>query len=316
MKLLELDACPACGASQAGGSFDAGGGNLLRRCFQCETVYALEYADPFSEVYVDGYMFGEVGKFGLDVRDPLFQRYLLEVAHRRFGMIEKATGLRAATLLDVGSGTGEVLLAARERGWRGQGVEPERTGAAMAIDRGLEITVSLLEESGLPERSYDVVTAFHVLEHVPDSRSFLQTMARWAKPGGFVVVEVPNWASVQRRRFPEAWAGLRPREHLVHFTTATLPRAFRASGLEPVTVRSPLYLSRLQTLEQALWDLGRPHGRFRQMLEPLTTADVIDGEPVRRPTRTGWAVLRTTEAIQDRAGAGAVAFCVGRVPGR
>lgn len=311
MKILELEACPACGAS-GGRRFDVGAGNVLRRCEQCGTVSALDYADP-ADVYVDGYMFGEAGDFGLDVRDPQFQRYLIRVAHRRIGTIEKATGLRSASLLDVGSGTGEVLLAARDRGWRAQGVEPERTAAAMARDRGLDVTVSQLEESGLPERSFDVASAFHVLEHMPDSRRFLRTMARWVRPGGFLAIEVPNWASVQRRRLREQWSGLRPREHLVHFTPETLPRTFRAAGIEPLVVRSPAYVGPPQNLDHALWDLARPYGRFRRLVEPLSRPEVLDGETARHPTRAGWAALRLIEAIYDRAGVGTVVVCVGRV---
>src|SRR5258708_7973847 len=121
MRIHELPDCPACGGSKLV-SFDLGGDSFPRRCESCATVSADRYADP-DEVYVDGYMFGEAGPFGLDVRHPLFQEYLARVAGQRMRMIERATGLQNASLLDVGSGTGEVLVAARERGWRGRGVE-------------------------------------------------------------------------------------------------------------------------------------------------------------------------------------------------
>ncbi len=313
MRVLELDWCPACGAS-GGLTFEIGGGHFLKRCPACGTVSALDYADP-AEVYVDGYMFGEAGDFGLDVRHPLFQRYLIRVAQRRMGMIEAATGLRRAALLDVGSGTGEVLLAARARGWRGQGVEPEKTAAEMARSRGLDVSISQLEESGLPAGSFDVVSAFHVLEHMADSRAFLASMARWARPGGHVAVEVPNWASVQRRRLREQWTGLRPREHLAHFTPKTLRGAFEAAGIELVALRSPAYVGPPQDLAQALWDLARPYGRFRRLVLPLTRAGQIDGRPTRYPTRAGWALLRLVESVHDRAGVGTVVVGVGRVRG-
>jgi SAM-dependent methyltransferase len=308
LRILELPTCPACG-SPSRRDFDLGHGNHLRRCEECDTVSAGQYAAP-EEIYVDGYMFGAAGPFGLDVRDPGFQRYLIRVAHRRLALIERATRQRGGALLDVGSGTGEVLLAARDRGWRSQGVEPERTAAAMAQGRGLPVSVSTLTDSGLPERSFDVVSAFHVLEHVPDSRAFLGTMARWARPGGFVAIEVPNFASVQRRRLREQWSGLRPREHLVHFTPVTLARTFRAAGLEPVKVGSPAYVGPPQTLDQALWDLVRPDGRLRRLLRPLCRTQ-RSGEIV--PTRAAWGLLRLVEAAYDAAGAGAVVVCIGRV---
>lgn len=314
MKTLELTNCPACGSRTFRG-FDLGGGNLLRRCAFCHTVSAAEYADP-AEVYVDGYMFGDAGQFGLDVRPEPFQRYLMRVANRRVNMIERATRLAAGRWLDVGSGTGEVLLAAGSRGWQPTGVEPERTAAEMARARGLEVHIAHLEEAGLPEQSFDVVSAFHVLEHLPDSRSFLRGLARWCRSGGFVAVEVPNWRSVQRRRLRERWSGLRPHEHLVHFSPDTLAGAFRAAGIEPVLVRSPSYLGPPQNLDQAFWDLTRYRGRLHRILglPGFSRPDTVDGEPVRLPTRAGWTVLGLAESLYDRAGVGSVVVCVGRAP--
>jgi SAM-dependent methyltransferase len=182
----------------------------------------------------------------------------------------------------------------------------------MARDRGLEVTVATLERSGLPERSYDVVSAFHVLEHLPESRPFLRSLARWARPGGAVVVEVPNWHGVARRRLGPDWYHLRPGEHLVHFTPETLRGAMRASGIMPVALRTPAYVGPPQTLDHALTDLVR-HGRYRCLVQPLSRMRSVDGAQARFPTRAGWAVLHATEAVYDRAGVGTVVFCVGTV---
>lgn len=312
MKVHSLPACPTCHGHEFR-SFDLGGGNFLRRCDRCDTVSASEYADP-AEIYVDGYMFGEVEDFGLDVRDPEFQRYLARVANRRMDFIEKASGVTGGSLLDVGSGTGEVLMAARDRGWTVQGAEPERTAAEMAQDRNLPVEIALLEDSGLPEQHYDVVSAFHVLEHVPDSVSFLRTLKRWTRPGGFVTIEVPNFNSVQRRRLAQDWPGLRTLEHIVHHTPQTLQRAFREAGMTPALVRSPAYVGPPQSLDHALTDLVRHGRKFRALIDPLTRVEHVDGQDVRYPTRAGWSVLHAMEAVYDRAGVGAVVFCVGRVP--
>jgi SAM-dependent methyltransferase len=206
---------------------------------------------------------------------------------------------------------GEVLLAARHRGWQVAGVEPQRTAAQMSRDRGLDVATSELEDSGLPPHSYDVVCAFHVLEHLPESRSFLRRLAQWARPGGWVVVEVPNWRSVQRRRLGAQWPNLRPGEHLVHFTPRTLADVFRGAGITPTATRTPAYLGPPQTLEHALRDLVRQHGRLERLARRLSRPHP-DGAP--RPSRTGWALLRAVEALYDVAGVGAVVFCVGRVP--
>ena len=307
MKTHQLPTCPACGSNDCR-TFDLGEGKLLKKCQRCETVSALEYAAP-EEIYTDGYFFGESEwGVGFDVRHPVFQEFLAGVANRRFDLIEGVTG-GPGSILDVGSGTGEVLLAGQKRGWSVQGVEPEQSGAQVALDRGVPVEVAMLEESGLPERSWDVVSAFHVLEHMTDSRSFIRMLARWAKPGGHVVIEVPNFGSVQRRRTRHGWVDLRPLQHIVHYTPATLERTLLAGGVEPELVRTPVYLGPPQDLDQAIGDLARGP-RFRRLLEPLASKP-NGGGPV--PNRAGWAILRTLEALYDRAGVGTVVFSISRV---
>jgi SAM-dependent methyltransferase len=311
MSTIELAACPACGTPSSR-TFELGPGARLRHCERCGTVSAPEYVDP-AEVYVDGYMMGGAGRFGIDVTPPAFQAYLERVAQRRLSLVERACGTRDGSLLDVGCGSGELLRAAHERGWTVQGVEPESSGAQRARQRGLAVVETLLEDSGLPERSYDVVSAFHVLEHQPDSRAFVSLLARWVRPGGHVVVEVPNWHSLQRRRLRERWPALRPGEHLVHFTPQTLRATLSASGIVPVTVRSPVYVGAPQHLEQALWDLARPHGRLARLGRGLSRPRGPAGS-MYEPTRPGWWLLRLVEAVHDAAGIGTVVLAVGRVP--
>lgn len=311
MKTHALPTCPACGSGDCL-TFDLGAGNRLKKCQACATVSALEYADP-DEIYTDGYFFGE-SRWGLgfDVREPVFQQYLARVATRRLELIETVTG-GPGTFLDVGSGMGEVLLAARDHGWEVQGVEPEQTGAEVARGRGLPVAVAVLEESGVPERSWDVVSAFHVLEHIPDSSSFLRMLAGWARPGGHVVIEVPNFGSVQRRRKREQWGDLRPLQHVVHFTPATLKRTLSASGLEPMLIRTPSYVGPPQNLAHAVGDLAGGD-RLRRLMAPLAPKRRMNGDQARVPGMAGWTALRAIESLHDRAGVGTVVFAVGRVP--
>ncbi len=313
MEVTEITTCPLCGSEDLS-SFDVGAGNILQRCGSCEAVSAPEYGDP-AEIYVDGYMFGETD-FGLDVRDSAFQEYLMQAAGQRFEIIERHAG-GPGSLLDVGSGTGEVLATGRDRGWRVQGVEPERTAAEMARERGVNVVGSMLEQSGLPEAAWDVVSAFHVLEHIPDPIEFLRTLSRWARPGGHIVIEVPNFASRERRMRHEGWMGLRPLEHINHFTPATLGAAFQRANLEPVAVKSPTYVGPPQSLEQAIWDLVRGP-RAKRVLKPLSRRRQSDcqSEEEHEPGRLGWPALRAIAAVHDRRGLGAVVVGVARVPAR
>ena len=294
--MIALSRCPVC-AGERTEPEQLG----LVRCPDCGTVRAREYADP-EAVFVDGYFTGGAGPFGIDISHPRFRAYVLEVGHQRMETIERFAPARGGSLLDVGCGTGELVRAASERGWQATGVEPMPEAAAGAREIwDVDVRTAMLEDSGLPERSFDVVCAFHVLEHVPDSPAFLSLLARWARPGGLVVAESPNWDSERRRASGTAWIHLRPGEHLVHFTPATMSEAARRAGLEPLATFTPAQLSREHTLQEALGNLGRPQWERRLR---------------RLPRRARWWALDRADRRFDRRGVGPVVQLITRTGGR
>jgi SAM-dependent methyltransferase len=286
---IALDRCPAC--QGVGGKDFALGDAELRRCAGCGTVYSLRYADP-DAVYVDGYYRAEMG-FGIDISHPRFQAYLREVSEQRAALLERTVG-RPGSVLDVGCGTGDFLSALHQRGWRVAGVDPIQEATELARERGLDVRTATLEDSGIPTGACDVVSAIHVLEHVPDALGFLQTLARWARPGGHVVVESPNWASRLRRERGTRWADLRPLEHLVHWTPDTLGATLRRAGLEPIAVRTLTWRSALHTPLEAAADIARP---------PLA----------RLPAPLSLRAASLARRLDERRGRGMVVWTVGRV---
>src|SRR5206468_10206546 len=136
-----------------------------------------------------------------------------------------------------------------------------------------------------------VVCAFHVLEHMPDTRAFLSELARFTRPGGLVVVETPNYASRLRRVRGERWLHLRPLEHLVHFTPQTIRAAFARAGLEPVRVTTPTWIVREHTRDELAAELALPRALG------------------------AWPVARGVEWLYRRRGAGAVVLAAGRAGG-
>jgi SAM-dependent methyltransferase len=285
---IALEHCPACRAP-GGRDFTLGDAEL-RRCRGCGTVYAQTYGDP-GAIYVDGYYAGET-QFGIDITHPRFRAYLREVNVQRAVLLERMVG-SVGRVLDVGCGTGDLLIALRERGWRVSGVDPIPDAAEGARERGLDVRTGTLEECGIPAGAWDVVTAVHVLEHIPDALDFLRTLARWARTGGHVVVESPNWASRLRRRRGPRWTDLRPLEHVVHWTPDTLGATLRRAGLEPVAVRTLTWSSGLHTPLEAAADIARP--RLARLPAPLSlrAASVIrrlDGQ--RGRGMVVWAVGR------------------------
>lgn len=304
MRTLDVTSCPGCGAT--GSAPVQVGDHELRRCDTCSLVHAATYGDP-TEIYVDGYLKGETD-FGLDIFHPLFQEFLAYAGHRRVDVVNRFVP-GPGTWLDVGCGSGELLAVAGERGWHAVGVEPVSESATIARGRGLDVRDVMLQDSDLPEDEWDVVSAYHVLEHMSDGKAFLELLRRWARPGGLVVVEVPNWGSFDREKHGGGWPGLRPLEHIGHYDRASLEHALRGAGLEPIAVRSMGFLWEKQTLEQQLTDLARR--RWRSVLGPLSRRGP-DGQ--RYPGPLVRRALLGTQHAYDRVGKGQVLVGVASVP--
>jgi 2-polyprenyl-3-methyl-5-hydroxy-6-metoxy-1,4-benzoquinol methylase len=311
LSTLPLTACPAC-HSQAFRTILIGS-HSLKKCRSCGLKYAPAYADP-DQIYVDGYFSGEVGNFGLDTRHPEWDAFLDRVAQCRMDILERV--VRApGRILDVGCGPGHTLVEAKRRGWDPVGVDLVPDAVQVAVERyGLDVRCGMLEESGLPERSFDVVSATHVLEHQQDAAGFLTSIARWVKPGGYLFVEVPNWSSVDRMGNGDKWFGLRPLEHLGHYSPRTLAKTMERIGFEPIAVRTPCYQFRGQSLGQALHDFGLERLAPYLVRDILTVAGTQRHEPVRLPNAVMRRVLRGMEDVVVAAKAGVVIVMTARVP--
>jgi SAM-dependent methyltransferase len=235
--VISVAACPVCGSERAR-DFTIGEVSM-RRCRGCALVYAAHVASP-STIYRDDYLTGD-SACGPDTTDAIVIAIAHAAAQRRFEIIERIKG--TGTVLDVGCGSGEALEVAGQRGWIGVGVEPVEASAERARSRGLTVRTGTLSDANLPLRSFDLVAAWHVLEHILDPVAFLSELARYARPGGLVAVEVPNWRHRSRRVRGRDWDQLCPLEHLSHFTPRTLRRTMRRAGLRPhvhtVTVVRP-----------------------------------------------------------------------------
>ena len=302
MRTLALSACPVCREERS--EVERLGQQVLSRCVTCGTVYAPEYADP-DEVYVDGY-FEATTSFGVDISHPAFRHYI-DVCNRTrmalLGQVVRPPG----SLLDVGCGIGLLLDAASAAGWAVTGVEPVVDSARQAAARGHDVRATTLEESGLPEEAYDVVVLSHVAEHMPRATDFLATVGRWLRPGGHLLVEVPNYASLARRRQQESWVHYRPLEHLVYFTPTTLRRALEGAGFAVRSLSTPSHLNADQPARQMLTDLGLPRrGPWSRAARPQR----IGGVEVPSATPGTWRALHTADRLLTRAGLGSVVLAV------
>ena len=141
---------------------------------------------------------------------------------------------RPGRLLDIGCGRGDFILYCRQHGWLVAGIE-QRQSPVMALKRSLDLEVYEPEQlAALPSESFDVVTIWHVLEHLSDPGEALAQVCRILKPTGAVLIEVPNFGGWQSRVGGPAWFHLDVPRHLTHFERPTLARLLADRGLQPV----------------------------------------------------------------------------------
>lgn len=153
-------------------------------------------------------------------------------AKRHFGIVKKF--INSGTILDIGCASGLLLKLASDDGWQVYGVEPSEhlyQHARKLLNGRGEILCSTLQDAALPQRFFDAVTFWDVLEHVPDPNSFIQHCASLLKPGGHLFLNVPDIESLPARVLRSRWPLLLP-EHLNYFTKRSLQRCVGQAHLQ------------------------------------------------------------------------------------
>ncbi|NJM05091.1 class I SAM-dependent methyltransferase [Candidatus Gracilibacteria bacterium] len=157
----------------------------------------------------------------------------------RCGTIHRATGHTPGRILDVGCATGIFLDGMRRLGWQVQGIEPTHSAAQYARTRfALDVFEGRLEDAQLPSGSFDAITLWDVLEHVHEPRPILAELARLLRPGGLLVLSLPNPDSLEAAFFGPHWLGWDLPRHLNLFRPLQLRHHLAQHGMPVAKIRS------------------------------------------------------------------------------
>jgi 2-polyprenyl-3-methyl-5-hydroxy-6-metoxy-1,4-benzoquinol methylase len=207
--------CPLCETGSFERTTSGRSAHDLWSCRNCSLEFFYPLAQASAEWYAEGYRYRS-----------LFESKELRWNHHRF-LKHPASG---RSLLDVGCGTGSLLLAAREHGYTVAGLDFDREAVETARVRlGIDDVHSLSAaqfRQAYPDRRFDVVTAFEVIEHVESPADLMRECSQLLKPGGELVISTPyrdRWPNVH-----EAWDY--PPHHLTRWDKAALAFAINLAG--------------------------------------------------------------------------------------
>lgn len=136
-------------------------------------------------------------------------------------------------LLDIGAGTGDFLTVAKKDGWQTVGIEPSAKAKEIALKKGVNFAQDL---ASLQSNSFDIITMWHVLEHVPNLEEYISELKRLIKPSGTIIIAVPNFKSYDAKYYGEFWAAFDVPRHLWHFSKTAIQKLFAKENMKLVEV--------------------------------------------------------------------------------
>jgi 2-polyprenyl-3-methyl-5-hydroxy-6-metoxy-1,4-benzoquinol methylase len=166
--------------------------------------------------------------------NKIYQRVRTYTLKQKVKLISKHSS--GKNHLDIGAGTGHFINATTLSGFNSIGLEPDEDARKLATDTH-KVNIQPLENLyKLDDNSIDVITMWHVLEHVYDLQKDLKQIQKVLKEDGVMVVAVPNMNSYDAKHYKEYWAAYDLPIHLYHFTPNDINRLFENVNMEVVEI--------------------------------------------------------------------------------
>ena len=220
--------CENCGNSDLV-RFEVPGQTVLWQCPDCELYQ--QGTPPCEEAYEQDYH--------EDYRQALTRK--IRTAHVRLCRVSAFLSTSKPSMLDIGCSVGATVAAAKRRGWNAQGVDVSRTAVEFCRREGLNCKQYDGHTLPFEDKSFDVLTSWHVIEHVTSVSETLDEWFRVLKPGGVMILETPDancWkARLMGPRYRKFW----PAEHLYTFKPENLAPFVVRAGFE--LLPAPLIVS-------------------------------------------------------------------------
>ena len=197
-------------------------GHNIYQCSLCGLAFTYPQPLAIEEQYDSAY-------FDLYRRRREFRLKRGEARLKRVELIKEP-----GRLLDIGCSLGYFVEAANSRDWNASGIEISPYAAKEARDLGLDVRTGVLEEDSYEDKSFDCVTMWDVLEHVPDPTKHMLNVHRILADRGIVIIGTPNLGHRLFRAKRENWRHLKPAEHIFYFQQSSISLLLKKTGFDLV----------------------------------------------------------------------------------
>jgi 2-polyprenyl-3-methyl-5-hydroxy-6-metoxy-1,4-benzoquinol methylase len=232
------------------------GNDRIVQCNECSLKYVTPQLD--SKDLITAYSKGSDEQFVSQNKWRMitFKKCLNEV--------EKATKGEKGKILDIGTAGGAFLKVAKDSGWDAYGIEPNKWLCNWCNENyGIKIQNGTLESTNYKPKTFDVITLWDVLEHVPDPTDTLKRCKELLKDDGIIVVNYPDIGSLPAKLMGSKWVFLLS-VHLWYFTPKTMKKMFIKNGFEPIkfknhwqTLSLGYLIYRMEAYSKSLSNLGK-----------------------------------------------------------
>ena len=260
--------CPLCGFEKTVLLYKKETFDILR-CPRCGFVFNARWAELSDEVRAVPLADSRVAQIAATFdreKEVYFERFRKELA--RIDSLKDR-----GKILDIGCAYGYFLVLAKKDGWEAHGIDVDESSVAYCRQRhGLDVAHGGLKEGHFPQKTFDVITMFHVLEHIPDFHGVLLSARRMLKDDGLLVIDVPNVADVRRTLFKQDWPQFKE-HHLWYFSKKTIRFLLQKYGLRILTIHprggSQLAFALDKTFKTNIRHMSAKHFKFLKGLRNM-----------------------------------------------
>ncbi len=238
LQRINYTICPACGSTSLKEIFTAkdytvsNESFMIMECANCSLRFTQDVPDAVSiSPYYKSDNYISHTNTSKGIINRLYQKVRKRTLKQKRKLIEEMTGLKAGSLLDVGSGTGAFASEMKNAGWQVTGLEPDGDARRIAEEVN-NIDLNEMDTFyNLPVASFDAITMWHVLEHVHDLHGYMIQLKSLLKENGKLFIAVPNYTSKDAAIYKEHWAAYDVPRHLYHFSPQAMKMLIEKHGM-------------------------------------------------------------------------------------